>query len=86
MKPDLNRKYEMKMLTVKTKTERDMLMIKEILKSEKVGKVVLRFDIEPERYWEVRKTLEAELNGSKTVHLFGFGNDVLVCEKISIPA
>lgn len=64
------------------KTEKDIVRMKEILNSEKAGKVVLRFDIEPEKYWELRKTLEEGLTGSRTLHLFGFGNEVVVGEKI----
>ena len=64
------------------KTEKDIVRMKEILKSEKAGKVVLRFDIEPEKYWELRKTLEEGLTGSRTLHVFGFGDEVVVGEKI----
>jgi SAM-dependent methyltransferase len=64
------------------KTERDILRMKEMLKSENAGKVILRFDIEPEKYWDLRKTLEEGLTGSKSLHVFGFGNEVVVCEKI----
>jgi len=64
------------------RTEMDVSLIKELLKSENAGKVVLRFDIEPERYWDVRKNLEKDLSGTRTLHVFGFGNEVVVAEKI----
>jgi SAM-dependent methyltransferase len=64
------------------RTEMDISTIKEILKSERAGKVVLRFDIEPERYWDVRKKLEEGLSGTKTLHVFGFGKEIVVGEKI----
>jgi len=64
------------------KVEGDILRIKNILKSEKAKNVILRFDIEPEKYWEVRKMLEDGLNGSNTFHVFGFGKKFIVCEKI----
>jgi hypothetical protein len=64
------------------RTEMNVSVIKEMLKSERAGKVVLRFDIEPERYWDVRKKLEWGLSGSRTLHVFGFGKDVVVGEKI----
>lgn len=67
---------------VLVKTERNILRLKEILKQEKAGKIVLRFDIEPEKYWSFRKTLEEGFTGSRTVHVFGFGNEVIVGEKI----
>ncbi len=60
----------------------DIRAIMELLKSEKAGKVVLRFDIEPERYWDVRRKLEDGLSGSRTLHVFGFGREVIVGEKI----
>lgn len=64
------------------KTEMDIRKIMEILKSERAGKVVLRFDIEPERYWDVRKKLEEGLSGKRTLHVFGFENDIVVGEKV----
>ncbi|HEY9205424.1 MAG TPA: methyltransferase domain-containing protein [Candidatus Methanoperedens sp.] len=64
------------------KTVMDISKIKEIIRSENAGKVVLRFDIPPEEYWEIRTKLEKGLSGSRTLHIFGFGNEVVVCEKI----
>jgi len=64
------------------KTEMDISTIKEILKSERAGKVVLRFDIEPGRYWDVRKKLEEGLSGTKALHVFGFGKEVVIAEKV----
>ncbi len=63
-------------------TGRDIRKMKDILKAEKAGKVVLRFDIEPEKYWDVRKKLEEGLRGERTLHVFGFGDEVIVGEKI----
>ena len=67
---------------VSGKTERDIGRMKEILRSENAGKVVLRFDIEPGKYWELRKKLEEGLTGTRTLHVFGFGDEVVVGEKI----
>jgi hypothetical protein len=64
------------------KTNWDIHGLKKLLNAEKSGKVVLRFDIEPEKYWQVRKKLEEGLTGSRTLHLFGFGDEILLCEKI----
>jgi SAM-dependent methyltransferase len=64
------------------KTIWDVQELNEILNAERAGKVVLRFDIEPEKYWEIRKRLEEGLIGNRTLHLFGFGNEMIVCEKI----
>ncbi|MCE8423317.1 MAG: methyltransferase domain-containing protein [Candidatus Methanoperedens sp.] len=62
--------------------ERDISKIKGFLKAKNAKDVVIRFDIEPERYWEFRKRLEAGLDGSRTLHVFGFGDEIVVCEKI----
>ncbi|MCX9073753.1 MAG: methyltransferase domain-containing protein [Candidatus Methanoperedens sp.] len=64
------------------RTGSDIHEIKECLSSEKAGKVVLRFDIEPERYWDARKELEKGLGGSRTLHVWKFGNEAVVGEKI----
>lgn len=63
-------------------TEKDMLKLKDILKSRKAKNVVLRFDIDPKNYWEIRTKLEEGLAGTRTLHVFGFGNELAVCEKI----
>jgi SAM-dependent methyltransferase len=67
---------------VSGKTGRDIVKMKEMLKSEKAGKVVLRFDIEPEKYWDFRNKLEEGLTGTRTLHVFGFGDEVVVGEKV----
>ncbi len=64
------------------RTERDIHVLQKLLRAEKAGKVVLRFDIEPEKYWDVRRKLEEGLSGSRTLHVFGFGKEMLVCEKV----
>ncbi|MCZ7394183.1 MAG: methyltransferase domain-containing protein [Candidatus Methanoperedens sp.] len=66
------------------KTQKDILTLKEILNSEKARNVVLRLDIEPEKYWQYRKMLEKGLTGSRTLHVFGFGDEAVVCEKIKL--
>lgn len=63
-------------------TEKDMLKLKDILKTLKAKNVVLRFDIDPKNYWEIRTKLEEGLAGTRTLHVFGFGNELVVCEKI----
>ena len=64
------------------KTGMDMFDLKEILESEKAKNVVLRFDIKPEKYWETRNMLEEGLTGTRTLHVFGFGEELIVCEKV----
>lgn len=46
------------------------------------GKVVLRYPLEPQEYWKERTYFEKELKGTKTVHVFCFG-EVIVVEKQS---
>ncbi len=64
------------------KTGMDIAKIKDVLKKENARNAVLRLDIKPEDYWEFRKALESGLQGSRTLHVFGFGDEVVVCEKI----
>lgn len=52
------------------------------LKEEGCGKVILRYNIKPEKYWEERKKYEKLLKGKKTLYLFLFGKSTLVCEKL----
>jgi hypothetical protein len=60
----------------------NMVKLKGMLISEKAKNVVLRLDIDPGKYWDMRKTLEEGLKGTRTLHVFGFGNDLIVCEKL----
>ncbi len=62
----------------------NMSELKEVLKSEKAKNVVLRLDIEPEKYWQYRKMLEEGLTGSRTFHVFWFADEAVVCEKIKL--
>lgn len=64
------------------KTGKDIPQIKAVLTAANAGKVVLRFEVPPDEYWNVRNELENGLTGNKNVHLFRFGDEVLVCEKI----
>ena len=62
--------------------EKDFADLKGLLISEKAKNVVLRLDIDPAKYWDMRKTLEEGLKGTRTLHVFGFGNELIVCEKV----
>ena len=64
------------------RTEMDMVKLKGLLISEKAKNVVLRLDIDPGKYWDMRKTLEEGLKGTRTLHVFGFGNELIICEKL----
>ncbi|PWB56122.1 MAG: methyltransferase [Candidatus Methanoperedenaceae archaeon] len=67
---------------VRGSTDKDMSKLKEILKSLKAKNVVLRFDIDPDNYWGIRTKLEEGLAGTRTIHVFGFGNELVLCEKV----
>jgi SAM-dependent methyltransferase len=60
----------------------DMVTLKGLLISKRAKNVVLRLDIDPGKYWDMRKTLEDGLMGTRTLHVFGFGNELIVCEKL----
>lgn len=61
---------------------KDISQLKNTLKSMDANKAVLRFDIAPDNYWTVRTILEEGLSGTKTFHVFGFGKEFIICEKI----
>ncbi|RZN15389.1 MAG: class I SAM-dependent methyltransferase [Methanosarcinales archaeon] len=56
--------------------------IKRALVKGNAKKVVLRFQIEPLKYWNMRNMFEEGLSGDKTVHLFRCNNTAVVCEKV----
>ncbi len=64
------------------RTGQDISKLRDILKLEKAKNIVLRFDIEPKKYWQTRKMLENGLEGTRTFHVFRFGNEFIVCEKL----
>lgn len=49
----------------------------------RVGKVVLRYNIEPKDYWKVRNFYENQLTGNKEISLFIDGDKAILCEKIN---
>ncbi len=56
--------------TMPFESENDYSEINEFLQKSNVGKVTLRGSIDPQDYWGIRNQLEANLDGSKKVHLF----------------
>ena len=46
------------------------------------GKVILRYKIDPDKYWLERKAYEEKLEGEETLYLFAFGKEILACKKI----
>ncbi|MFH1849044.1 MAG: class I SAM-dependent methyltransferase [archaeon] len=51
------------------------------LKAHGFGKSVLRGEIPPDKYWDIRAKIERGLAGNKTAHLFMF-DEFWICEKI----
>ncbi|WP_292468759.1 methyltransferase domain-containing protein [Methanolobus sp.] len=60
--------------------EFDIEMVNSYLKQNSFGKVIIRASIEPERYWNIRNTLEKELSGERKAHLFVKENNAIICE------
>ncbi|MBC7081091.1 MAG: class I SAM-dependent methyltransferase [Thermoplasmatales archaeon] len=55
--------------------------INKILKNINARKAILRIDIEPENYWNVRKKIESGLKGEKTYQIFKFEDKALIVEE-----
>lgn len=52
------------------------------LKKRGYGKVLLRTEIDPAQYWDIRNRLEMNLKGDRKVILFAKGRTSYICEKI----
>ena len=50
----------------------------EYYRKMKVGKVILRMNVKPDKYWEERNKFERYLTGERSLHLFVFGKDAYV--------
>lgn len=46
------------------------------------GKVLLRAEVDPSIYWEIRNRLERNLKGEKKINLFVRGRTAYMCEKV----
>lgn len=53
-----------------------------VLMWENAGKVVLRQKLAPDKYWTERRKYESRLRGDKTLHVFVFAHEALVCRKL----
>lgn len=54
----------------------------EILKKNKAGKVIIRFEVDPKDYWKVRNSYERKLDGTETFSLFKFGELAVIARNI----
>jgi len=61
--------------------EKEKSKIISLLKTHDAGKAIIRYTIDPKEYWKERATLEKELDGKETIHLFYFGK-IYLCKKI----
>ncbi len=52
------------------------------LKKRGYGKVLLRTEVDPAKYWDIRNRLERNLKGDRKVNLFSKGITSYICEKI----
>jgi hypothetical protein len=53
------------------------------MKSMGIGKVTLRYNLEPNEYWKVRNSYEKRLTGKKEINLFinQQKREAILCEK-----
>ena len=56
--------------------------IREALQKAGAGRVLLRTEVDPEQYWEVRKSFEEGLRGSRELVLFEFEGIAVIAEKL----
>lgn len=52
------------------------------LKKLGYGKVLLRIEVDPAMYWDIRNRLEKNLKGDRKINLFARGRTAYICEKI----
>ncbi len=62
----------------------DMEEILRFLRDENFGKVTLRFNVDPAKYWNIRKRFERNLTGSEKVSLFKIGTMYVVGTECNI--
>jgi len=60
----------------------DLSEIKDSLRDLDAGKVTLRLEIDPKRYWAFRKEIERGLSGDRRVSLFRIGDYAMIVEDI----
>ncbi|MBN1793259.1 class I SAM-dependent methyltransferase [Candidatus Woesearchaeota archaeon] len=60
----------------------DPLLIKTELRKCKAASVVIRLEVDPKEYWQVRNEYEQGLSGNREVVLLGFENVAVICEKM----
>lgn len=65
-----------------TESAADIHDAKNKLSRMKAGKVVIRFSMDPEKYYEEKRRLEKDLDGERTAYLFRFGGALFIAERV----
>ncbi|MBC7109511.1 MAG: methyltransferase domain-containing protein [Archaeoglobi archaeon] len=60
---------------------RTLSEVRDILERERAKKAVIRFEVPPSEYWNIRSKLEEGLNGERTFHIFR-REKFIVCERL----
>lgn len=58
----------------------DCTSINRSLKKNGVGKAVIRFNVDPDRYWDIRNRIEDGLKGNMIAHLFEISGNIFLFE------
>jgi len=67
---------------VLAKVEVDCGKINRLLTEYGIGKAVIRFNVAPENYWEIRNKIENGLYGNKTAHLYEKSGNIYILESV----
>lgn len=60
----------------------DCNKINRSLKEHSIGKALIRFNVVPDRYWDVRNKIESGLAGGMTVHLYKISGMIYIMEML----
>ncbi|MBE0523766.1 MAG: methyltransferase domain-containing protein [Methanosarcinales archaeon] len=60
----------------------DCRQINSFLQGTDIGIAVIRFNIAPEKYWDIRNKIEKDLTGGKTAHLFKISRSIYLFENL----
>ena len=64
------------------KVTSDCNKINRSLKKHSIGKALIRFNVLPDRYWDVRNKIESGLIGETTVHLYQISGMIYIMEML----
>lgn len=55
--------------------------INKFLRENRFGKALIKYGIEPDKYWKERNNIEYRLNGNKEAVIFKINNKYVICEE-----